>query len=216
MTTQEIDAVSAYPRELATVDVVIPARNEADTIGAVVSAFAINPTIGTIIVVANQCDDGTQDIAREAGAFVLEQNKEAGKGQSLKVGLDYVETDRVMFCDADLRGPLAEYITAIAAPENAGMVIGIPDYPILSPVPWRVPRPIWNIVSGERSLPTRIARGLDLHGYCVEVQINRAAEEEGMTKGFVLMTGVRGKVRKNSVRMAELRRDQKWLKENWK
>jgi glycosyltransferase involved in cell wall biosynthesis len=199
------------------VDVIIPARNEADTIGGVVRAFTLSPSIGNIIVVCNQCDDETPQAARENGAHVLEQNKETGKGQTLKVGLDYVETERVMFCDADLRGPIAEYITAIASPYPGkdGMIIGVTDYPILSPVPWRVPRDIFAQVSGQRSLPTRVARSVELHGYAVEVMINKAIMNEGLPIEYVYMRGVKGKVRQNSRRMAELRRDQKWLRENW-
>lgn len=196
-------------------DVVIPARNEADTIGGVVGAMVMNPHIGNIIVVSNKSDDGTQEAAMRAGAIVLEQNKETGKGQTLKVGLDYVETDRVLLFDADLRGPIAEYITALIDPVRAGMIVGVTDFPPVSPVPWRVPIPIFRQVSGQRSLPTWIPRKLDLHGYAVEVQINRAVAQEGLTVKYVNMRGVQGKVRQNRKRMAELRRDQRWIKEHW-
>jgi glycosyltransferase involved in cell wall biosynthesis len=217
--TIEVDPIFYTPKKVdLPVDVVIPARNEAGTIGGVVMAFTLSPAIGNIIVVCNQCDDGTQDKAMEAGALVLEQNKETGKGQTLRVGLDYVETPRVMFCDADLSGPVAEYVTAIAAPEPGrnGMIIGVTDYPVLSPVPWRVPKEIFALVSGQRSLPTVIAREVELHGYCVEAMINRVVQEKGLPIEYVYMRGVKGKVRNNSLRMAELRRDRKWLKENWK
>ncbi len=199
-----------------TIDVVIPSRNEADTITGVVSAFTLNPWIGNIIVVCNQCDDGTQEAATRAGALVLEQNAVAGKGQTLKVGLDYVETKRVMFCDADLQGPVADYVTDLAGPGYKGMVIGVTDFPVLSPVPWRVPRSVFAKVAGQRSLPTEIARSVELHGYTVEVMLNRAVEQAGLPYQFMQMKGVKGKVRNNGRRMAELRRDQQWLRENWK
>lgn len=197
------------------IDVVIPARNEVSTIGKVVKAFAINPLIGNVIVVSNKSDDGTQDEAQQAGAFVLVQNKVDGKGQTVRVGLDYVETLRVIFCDGDLYGPVADYVGLLAAPDAAGMVVGVPDVPARSPVPWPVPPDVWPLVSGQRSLPTHIARGLDLHGYAMEVQINRAIHEAGLPTSTFLMTGVYGKIRNNEFRMAELRRDREWLKENW-
>ncbi len=164
----------------------------------------------------NQCDDGTQEAATRTGALVLEQNVVAGKGQTLKVGLDYVETKRVMFCDADLRGPIGGYVTDLAAPGYSGLVIGVPDFPVLSPVPWRVPRTVFAKVSGQRSLPIEVARSVELHGYTVEVMLNRAIELAGLSTRVVQMKGVKGKIRNNGRRMAELRRDQQWLRENWK
>lgn len=198
------------------IDVVIPVRNEEDTIRWVIACFATNPLIGNVIVVCNQCTDNTWMKAQGLEALVLRQDAEAGKGQSLKVGLDYVETERVIFCDGDLSGHLDEYVDRLAAPGYPGMVVGVPDFPALSPVPWPVPGRVFALVAGQRSLPTDLARGLDLHGYCAEVQINQAVQEAGLPVEYIYLRGVTGKIRQNSRRMAELRRDQQWLRENWK
>ena len=67
--------------------VVVPAFNEAGAIGAVVSDFASRPCVSKVIVVDNHSRDGTARLAREAGAEVIEKDRNMGYAHSCVLGL---------------------------------------------------------------------------------------------------------------------------------
>src|SRR5690606_29191289 len=66
---------------------VIPAYNEEATIGAVIDAVRQVPGIDEVIVVSDGSDDGTAEVARRHGAFVVELDANVGKGGALKAGV---------------------------------------------------------------------------------------------------------------------------------
>lgn len=70
--------------------IVIPAHNEEDVIAATLQSLAaVEPRL-PIVVIADNCTDSTAQLARDAGAFVIErQNKaERGKGFALAFAFD--------------------------------------------------------------------------------------------------------------------------------
>lgn len=88
--------------------ILIPAHNEADYIGLVVKKAKEQLQTGElIIVVADNCQDNTAEIARDAGATVIERidTVDRGKGYALDRGLRYLEENDppevVVFLDAD-------------------------------------------------------------------------------------------------------------------
>jgi cellulose synthase/poly-beta-1,6-N-acetylglucosamine synthase-like glycosyltransferase len=87
--------------------VIIPAHNERLGIAGTVRAIAAQLGAGDrIVVVADNCDDETAILAREAGADVLERfdNTRRGKGFALAHGMDELrrrKPDVVIFVDAD-------------------------------------------------------------------------------------------------------------------
>ncbi|MGY8952558.1 MAG: glycosyltransferase family 2 protein [Flavobacteriales bacterium] len=86
------------------VNVVIPAFNEENAVGKVIAEIP-KELVTDIIVVDNNSSDKTQEIARNAGATVLEE-KFQGYGASCLRGLSYIaekhpNTDIVVFIDAD-------------------------------------------------------------------------------------------------------------------
>lgn len=199
------------------IDVIIPARDEADTIGEVVRAFRRVDYIGTVIVVSNGPHPYlTALAAANEGAFTRQDDSLGGKGQAVRLGLEWVETEYVCLCDADLTGLRSEHVRSLTYGHPDHMTVGVPDRSVRNPVPWPVSDEVWAANSGERCLPTSLARGLDLHGYCMETQINHAAKKAGIPVRYVRLEGVTGKIRNNAVRMAELRRDRDWLHKNWK
>jgi Glycosyl transferase family 2 len=197
------------------IDVVIPCRNDHDTLAGVVKPFLELDKIGNIIVVHNGEENNYSygvDYFRTGHLEIHAWNLE-GKGQAVMRGLDFVESDRVIFCDADLTGLETRHVKILARP-HVGMIVGYTERPERNPVPWPIPDDVWQAVSGERSLPTHIARKINLHGYAMEVQINHFIRESGLPVNFAQLVGVTGKVRENSRRMAELRRDREWLSGN--
>lgn len=90
---------------IADVSVVIPARNAAATIADTIqSLLAQEGGSPQIIVVDDGSTDGTTEVARRAGAFVIVQDW-TGPGAARNRGRQAVDTEIIAFCDADDRWP---------------------------------------------------------------------------------------------------------------
>lgn len=198
-----------------TIDVVIPARNEAPTIGAIVEEFCAHVNIGRVIVpVDADTTDDTHEVATAAGALSILPDA-TGKGQVAWRGLMLVDTERVIFCDADLRGLTQDHITHLAHPCDDAMILGVPDPPDVSRMPARaVDRLLWSWpwVTGQRSLPTALVRSIKppLHGYLMETQINRAVSVAGCAVLFERLRGLVSPFNLSASRLAAMERDRLW------
>ncbi|OBQ56147.1 glycosyltransferase family 2 protein [Tamlana sp. s12] len=113
------------------IKVIIPAYNEADSIGLVVNA--IPSLVDEIIVVSNNSTDNTEINAKKAGATVLtESNK--GYGYACLKGMQYIaeqptKPDIVVFLDGDY-SDYPEELNKIVAPiinDNIDFVVGARD-----------------------------------------------------------------------------------------
>lgn len=86
-----------------TYSVVIPAHDAARTIPRVLEALrAQDPAPNEVIVVDDESTDGTGDLARAAGATVLEANGLHSAGGSRNLGWEAATGDVVVFCDSDV------------------------------------------------------------------------------------------------------------------
>ncbi|MEU4764624.1 glycosyltransferase [Actinosynnema sp. NPDC023794] len=92
-------------RRVASVSVVIPAHNEEATIDEVVAessrGLEVLGTSGEVIVSASGCTDRTADVAREAGATVVDAG--LGKGTAIARGVAAGKGDIICLVDGDLR-----------------------------------------------------------------------------------------------------------------
>jgi len=90
---------SAFPTRYA---VLIPALNEAQSIGRVLAQIP-NGLFTQVIVVDNGSEDGTAEVARVGGAWVVREPRR-GYGRACLAGLNQLhpETAAVAFMDADL------------------------------------------------------------------------------------------------------------------
>jgi hypothetical protein len=162
------------------VAVVIPARNEADRIQATVTAASGLPGVAVVIVVDDGSGDATGAAARRAGAIVMRNPGNQGKGAALETGAAAVHVldqreDRerprhLLFLDADLgataaqAGPLMEPVLAGTADMTIavfaatiklgghGLVVGLAGAGIQRATGWRPAQPL----NGQRCL-TRAA-----------------------------------------------------------
>lgn len=136
----------------STVSVVLPARNEAATVGTIVHRLRRHlikevPLIDEVLVIDSGSDDHTSQVARSAGATVIRQRDiqpelgdRPGKGEALWKSLFVASGDIIVFIDADLRdfdpqfavgllGPLltnsgTQYVKAIYdRPLNTGQTV---------------------------------------------------------------------------------------------
>ncbi|TMK31272.1 MAG: glycosyltransferase [Actinobacteria bacterium] len=81
----------------------IAARNEADRIGATVSALRSLPGVEDVVVVDDASTDGTASAALAAGATVIQGRCRAGKGRALEGALRRLPPAGVwLLADADL------------------------------------------------------------------------------------------------------------------
>ena len=113
------------------VSVVIPAKDEEETIGDVLDD--INTEIKKdkeytweIIVIADHCVDKTEEIAKSKGAKVLINEGNAGKGNALAVGFKEASGDYIIMMDADYshRPEHMKAFLGALSKENVGLVIG--------------------------------------------------------------------------------------------
>ncbi|WP_250030726.1 glucosyl-3-phosphoglycerate synthase [Paractinoplanes maris] len=110
------------------VSVVIPARNEQDTIGDIVSVIRRDlienvALVDEIVVVDSRSTDETAMLARAAGARVVAQDdmtrglpRMEGKGDALWSGLAASNGDIVAFVDGDLRDFSSSFVTGLVGP----------------------------------------------------------------------------------------------------
>ena len=111
-----------------TVSVVIPARNEDSTVGAIVATVRRHLVdrfrlVDEIVVVDSRSTDRTAAVASAAGARVVSQDEVTrgmprmeGKGDALWAGLAASTGDIVAFVDGDLREFSPHFVTGLLGP----------------------------------------------------------------------------------------------------
>jgi glycosyltransferase involved in cell wall biosynthesis len=107
------------------ISVVIPARDEADTVSGVVRAMRQLPRVAEVIVVDNASRDTTGPVAAEAGASVLKE-PEPGLGRALKSGFAAARNAWILKIDGDLAQFDPHLVERLAEAREAdvGMVKG--------------------------------------------------------------------------------------------
>lgn len=98
-------------------DVIIPARNEASTIGAVIDAVFVSTAIlGELVVVDDHSTDDTATVAERHGARVLQLDDTTGKGEAVAAGIRATAAPYVVFLDADVVSAATQYLPRLVAP----------------------------------------------------------------------------------------------------
>ncbi|MFB9527510.1 glycosyltransferase family 2 protein [Nonomuraea roseola] len=105
--------------------VVVPAKDEAERIGATVTAALQLPGVDLVVVVDDGSTDQTGRVARAAGARVVRHSRNRGKASAMESGaeavrlLDAAVPRHLLFLDADL-GETARAAAALVEPVRAG------------------------------------------------------------------------------------------------
>ncbi|MCW7942442.1 glucosyl-3-phosphoglycerate synthase [Streptomyces hygroscopicus] len=112
----------------STVSVVLPALNEEETVGEIVSVIRHDlmqqaPLVDEIVVVDSGSTDRTSEVAAAAGARVVHRDAilprlpaVPGKGEVLWRSLLVTQGDIICFIDADLREFSSDFVTGIVGP----------------------------------------------------------------------------------------------------
>jgi glycosyltransferase involved in cell wall biosynthesis len=179
--------------ERADTAAVIPAWNEAATIGAVVYAALDARLVDEVVVVDNASVDATAAVAATHGARVVREPA-PGKGQALRAGVDAVpDADVVVFLDADLVGLRPDHIDGLVAAVRTGgahMACGLFDRgPVANPIFLeRLP-----ILTGQRALRRELFDRLapeDVAGYRVEAALNSLVARQGLVRRDQVLDGL--------------------------
>ena len=109
-----------------TVSVCIPCRNEAETIGGLVTKIErslLGSLVDDLVVLDDRSQDGTGRVAREAGARVVHVDEVhaffgagSGKGNALWASLAATSSDFVVWCDGDVTTFDASWVTRLVMP----------------------------------------------------------------------------------------------------
>lgn len=83
------------------ITVIIPALNEAETIGKVIALVKKIAIVSEIIVVDDKSLDNTVNISKLSGATVITSTK-LGKGASMKDGMLFAKNEIICYLDADI------------------------------------------------------------------------------------------------------------------
>lgn len=110
---------------MPTVSVVIPAKNEAVSIGPVIAAVRQALPDAEVVVVDDGSTDQTGDVARAAGAVVVRHPTSRGNGAAIKAGARRASGDYLVFMDADGQHDAAEIPRLLGCLEQGNdMVVG--------------------------------------------------------------------------------------------
>lgn len=174
------------------IDAVIPARDEATTVGDVVAAASGCAYVREVVVVDDGSSDDTAARAAAAGAKVVSLSRGGSKAAAMEAGVSSTDADAVLFVDADLTGLTSSHLDDICRPfveGRATMSLGTFDY-----------GPLWNWLvlrlpptSGERVVPRWVFDAVPAHkrrGYTIEVMINEVIAEGRLPTTARVMKGV--------------------------
>lgn len=112
-----------------TITVVLPAYNEKANIQAAIADFRTvthhdgTPVVDEILVIDNNSNDRTADLARAEGARVVKEMKQ-GYGHALQRGLKEAETEIIVICEPDGTFVADDIVKLLSYSENFDMVCG--------------------------------------------------------------------------------------------
>lgn len=180
----------------------IPAYNEAATIGSVV--IAASRYVDRVVVIDDGSIDATPDIAREAGATVIEQSRNQGKGAAVMRALEFArenDIEQFVMLDGDWQHDPAE-IPRLLEPIDSGeadIVIGsryTGEDAGDTPLHRRIGQVILDTLtmlgsgtrvtdsqSGFRALGREAIERIEIRetGFGIETEMLRSATDEGLT-----------------------------------
>lgn len=177
-------------------DALVPAYNEAPTVGDVVRALVASGVFGRVLVVNDGSTDMTSVIARRAGATVIDLHPNRGKAEAMLAGLTHCRGD-VAFFDADLVGLTEEHVHLLVDHFRTGQfdqVCALQDLGILGiRQPWIAVAAFSPIIAGQRVVSRRVLDRVPescWRGYAIEVVINYLVDSSGGTTCLVPLPGL--------------------------
>ena len=171
---------------------VIPAWNEASTVGGVVFAARDAALVDEVIVADNASTDGTGGVASAHGAQVV-YVPAPGKGEAMRAGVAASDAEVIVFLDADLIGLRPQHIDDMVGVVRSGyadMACGLFDRgPVKNPF-FLAGLPV---LTGQRALRRTLFERLtpeDIRGYRVEAALNMLVMRNDLTRVNRVLPGL--------------------------
>lgn len=175
------------------VTAVIPAWNEAQTVGAVVYAALDAHLVDDVVVVDNASTDATAMVAAAHGARVVFEPT-PGKGQAMRTGVAAAPHARVVvFLDADLVCLSPAHIDRLVAAVVSGradMACGLFDR---GPLANRIFLDALPVLTGQRAVRRELfdlLDGDDVRGYRVEAALNSLVAQRCLVRRDEVLPGL--------------------------
>lgn len=172
------------------ISAIIPAYNEEKTIADVILPLTKTKEINEIIVVSDGSMDNTAEIARNAGATVIESKINIGKGGAMVLGLEKAQGEIILFLDADLIGLTEEHVCQLLEPVlhgDAEMAVGIFDHGRLATDLAQLVAPF---LSGQRAVRRSLIEKVDsiqMAGFGVELELTKYVAEHDVKFAEVVL-----------------------------
>lgn len=173
--------------------IIIPAFNEALTIGPVLAVALRTTGVHEIIVADDGSQDETAGVAASYGVRVIRLGKNRGKGGAMLAGARAAAGEILVFLDADLVGLTPEHIQELLRPvsaEETEMAVGVFGGGRIST---DLAQKIAPNLSGQRAIAKEVffrIPNLDKTRYGVEIAIANYFRREGLPVSWVPMAGV--------------------------
>lgn len=131
------------------ITVLVPAKNEAKTIGGVVEKAKSHHLVSEVLVVDHGSTDSTGTVAAAAGARVV-RFEESGLGRAVKYGIAEASNDFILRTDGDISNWSVEWIDTLTLNYIGGLTRGYFDTPNETfPVTNLVVRPFFELYRKE-------------------------------------------------------------------
>ena len=176
---------------------IIPAWNEAETIGPVIAAAVGSRGVDEVIVVDNGSTDATAEVAAAHGARVVFEASQ-GKGEAMRRGVASTSASVIVFLDADLYGLEPRHVDALTnriVSGRADMACGLCDRGSTRNTLQLHYLPI---LSGQRALRRDLFEALapeEASGYKVETALNSLVAQRKLRRRVFILTGVRHRLK---------------------
>ncbi|HVR28400.1 MAG TPA: glycosyltransferase [Thermoanaerobaculia bacterium] len=181
---------------------IIPAWNEAETIGPVIAAARRAAAVDEVIVVDNGSEDDTTAVAASHGACVIFEPTQ-GKGEAMRTGVASTDADVVVFLDADLLGLRSEHVDALVGTvlrRDADMACGLCDRGSALNTLHLHYLPI---LCGQRALRRELFEALEpreASGYKVEAALNSLVAQRKLRRHLQVLTGVHHRMKEEKAK----------------
>lgn len=184
----------ALPRVVA----IVPAYNEAQTLGAALEVLRESPDLDRVLVVSDGSTDETVEIARAAGVTVLDLTPNRGKARAMAEGVAATTADILLFVDGDIRDLTGDMIHQLVEPVASGraaMNVGVRHRgELVNAYQCR----FGPLLSGIRALRREVFEAVPvayLEGFRIETALNYVCRRLGLTVETVVLHDLRHTVK---------------------